>query len=161
MLVADEVSEIADKLPLGLGDDVGESDCASVEDRRSLEGLPATLKNIEPVSAGCTTVASVPVGVTSLSAPDILDPAAVDKVVGRVAGISRLWLDALVVGRFVAGLLLDTTLGVNGVAAAAVEEVVEEKETSELTAMEGINNKEDVGMVVEVWPSAGVEGISV
>ena len=105
--------------------------------------------------------ASVPVGVTSLSAPDILDPVAVDKVVGRIADISRPWLDALVVGRSVAGPLLDTTLGVNGVAVGAVEEVVEEKETPELAAMEGINDREDVGVVVEVWLSAGVEGISV
>ena len=65
------------------------------------------------------------------------------------------------VGRSVAGLLLDTTLGVNGIAIGAVEDVVEEKETSEVAAMEGINDKEDFGMVVEVWLSAGVEGICV
>ena len=65
------------------------------------------------------------------------------------------------VGISVAGLLLNTTLGVNGVAVGAVEEVVEEKETSELAAIEGINDREDVGVVVEVWLSAGVEGISV
>ena len=56
------------------------------------------------------------------------------------------------VGRSVAGLLLDTTLGVNGVAVGAVEGVVEEKESSELAATEGINDREDVGVMVEVWP---------
>ena len=151
MLVADEISEVADKLPLNLGDDVDESDCTSVEGCRSLEGFPATLNNFDAVSAGCTTVAPVFVGVISLPASEVSGPASVVKVVGRVADISRPWLDALVVGRSVAGLLLDTTLGVNDV---AVEEVVEEKETSELAAMEGINDKEDVGMVVEVWLSA-------
>ena len=105
--------------------------------------------------------ASVPVGVTSLLALDISDPAAVDKVVDRVADSSRPWLDALVVGRSVAGLLLYTTLGVNDVAVGAVVEIVEEKETSELVATEDINDNEDVDMVVEVWLSAGVEGISV
>ena len=161
ILVVDEIVGVADELPLKLGDDVDESDCTSVEGCRSLEGLPATLNNPDAVSAGCTTAASKPVGVTSLSAPDILDPAAVEKVVGRVADISRPWLDVLVVGRSVVGLLLDTTLGVNGVAVGAVEEVVEEMETSELAAMEGIKDREDVGVVIEVWLSAGVEGISV
>ena len=160
MLVVDEIWEFADKLPLKLGDDVDASDCASVEGCRSLEGLPATLNNLDTVSAGCTTATSVPVGVTSLSAPDISDPAVVGKVVGRVADISRPWLDALVVGRSVAELLLDTTIGVNDVAVGAVEEVVE-KETSELAATEDINDKEDVGMVVEVWLSAAIESISV
>lgn len=88
MLVVNEIWELADKLPLKLGDDVDVSDCASVEGCRLLEGLPATLKNLDTVSAGCATAASVPVGVTSLSAPDISDPAAVGKVVGRVADIS-------------------------------------------------------------------------
>lgn len=64
-------------------------------------------------------------------------------------------------GRSVAGLLLDTTLDVNDVAVSAVVEVVEEKETSELVASNAVNDKEDVGMVVEVWLSAGVEDISV
>ena len=161
MLVVDEILEVADELPLKLGDDVDESDCASVEGCRSLEGLPATLNNLDAVSAGCTMVAPVLVGVSSLSAPEVSDPAAVIKVVGRVADISRLWLDALVVGSSVVGLLLATTLGVSGVAAGAVEKVVEEKETSEVAATEGINDEKDVGMVVEVWLSAGVEGISV
>ena len=139
-----------------------ESDCAPVEGCRSLEeGLPATLNNPDADSSGCTTAASVLVGDTSLSAPDILDPAAVDNVVGDVAEISRPWLDALVVERSVAGLLLDISLGANGVAVGAVEEVVEDKETSEVAAMEGINDKEDVGMVVEVWLSTRVEGICV
>ena len=154
MLVADEISEVADKLPLNLGDDVDESDCTSVEGCRSPEGFPATLNGFDAVSAGCTTVAPVLVGVISLPASEVSGPASVIKVVGRVADISRPWLDALVVGRSVAGLLLDTTLGVNDVAVGAVEEVVEGKETSELAAMEGINDKEDVGIVIEVWLSA-------
>ena len=161
MLVVDDIWEVADELPLNSGDDVDESDCASVEGCRSLEGLPATLKNLDAVSAGCMKAATVLVGITSLSAPDIVDSAAVGKVVGRDADISRPWLDALVVGRSVAGLLLDTTFGIKGVAVSTVEEVVEEKEISELAAMDGINDKEDVGMVVEVWLSAGVADISV
>ena len=161
MLVADEISEIADIFPLKLGDDVDESDCASVEGCSSLEGLPAALNNIDAVSAGCTTVAPVLVGVFSLPAFEFSDPASVDKILGRVTDIDGPWLDALVVGRSAAVLLLDTTLGVNGVAVGAVEEAVEEKETSELGAMEGINDKEGVGMVVEVWLSAGFEDISV
>ena len=160
MLVVDKIWEVADELPLKLGDDVDESDCASVEGCRSLDELPATSNSFDAVSEGCTPAASLPVGVTSVSAADIVDPAAVGKVVGRVADISRPWLDALVVGSSVAGLLLDTTFGINGVAVSAVEGVMEE-ETSELAAMEGINDKEDVGMVVEVWLSAGAEGISV
>ena len=64
MLVVDEIWEVADKLPLKLGDDVDESNCASVEGCRSLEGLPTTLNNPSAVSTGCTTAASALVGVT-------------------------------------------------------------------------------------------------
>ena len=157
----EETSETADKLALNVGDDVDDNDCALVEDCRSFEGLPARLNNLDKVSAGCTTAASVLVGIASLPASECFDPAAADRAVGRVADVVRTWLSALVVKASVAEVLLDATSGVNAVAAGAVEEVGAASEVSGLAAVEGVTDEEDIGTMVEVWRSAGIEGMSV
>lgn len=50
----------------------------------------------------------------------------------------------------VVGLLLDATLGVNGVAIDFVEEVTTKAEVSGLAAIEGTIDEEDIGIGVEV-----------
>lgn len=59
------------------------------------------------------------------------------------------------------GSLLDVTSGINGFVAGVVEEVVTKAEVSELAAMEGVIDKEDIGVGVEIGMSAGTAGISV
>ena len=159
LLVADEMPDVANKLALNSGDDVDEDDGALVEGCRSLEGIPTRLNNLDAVSVGCTTADSALDGVTSLSAPD---PAAVDRVVGTVADVNEPWPNALVVGRSVAGLLMDTTLNVNGVAVGAVEGAGPKEEVSGLAAIKGvIMDEEDIGTVVDISTSEGLEDISV
>lgn len=65
------------------------------------------------------------------------------------------------VGTLVAELLLDITLGVNGVAADCAMEVTARDEVSELAANEGTSDEEDTVTVVEVWTLAAVEDVSV
>ena len=161
LLAVEETSGTADKLALNVGDDVDENDCALVEDCRSVEGFPARLNNLDKVSAGCTTAASVLGGIASLAASECFDPAAADKAVGRFADVVRTWLSALVVKASVVGLLLDATSGVNGVAAGAVGEVGAASEFSGLAAVEGVIDEENIGTMVEGWRSAGIEVMSV
>lgn len=141
MLVVDAISETVDKLALRLDDDVDGGDCALVE------GCPARLNSLDTVSAGCTMAASV-------------DPAAADSAV-RVADVNRAWLSALVVRTLLAELLVDTTLGSNGVVVNSAEEVAARDEVTGLAADDGIIDEEDIVTMVEVWASGGIEGVSV
>lgn len=61
----------------------------------------------------------------------------------------------------VAGLLLDTSSSVDGLAAGIVEEVATKAEVSGLAAIKGIIDEEVIGVVVEVWMSSRIEGVSV
>ena len=72
-----------------------------------------------------------------LAASECSGTAVVDRVDGRVADVDETWLGVLGVR---AGLLLDATSGVNGVAPDVVDDIV---------------------MDIEVWMSADIEGISV
>lgn len=89
-----------------------------------------------------------------------VDPAAADSAV-RVADVNRAWLSALVVRTLLVELLVDTTLGGDGVVVNSAEEVAARNEVSELVANDGIIDEEDIVTMVEVWTSAGIEGVSV
>ena len=151
VLVVDGMSDIVDKLVLDGDDNVDENDCALVEACRSFEGFPARLNMVDKVSAGCATAASELFGVASLPASESSDPAAVDTVVGGVDDVISTWPSALVARTFAAGLLVDTTSGVNGVAVGNGEEVAANTEVSRLAVIEGIIDEEDIGRVVKVW----------
>lgn len=164
MLAVDWTSEIVDVLALSLGDGVDENDSTSVEDCRSLGGFPPMLNNLDKVSAGCTAAASwvwlfnfppstsadVLTEVAPLPTSECSDGLVVDEVDGRVADVDRTWLSASTVRASVVGLLLDATLGVNGVAIDFVEEVTTKAEVSGLAAIEGTIDEEDIGIGVEV-----------
>ena len=60
-----------------------------------------------------------------------------------------------------AELLLDASLGVNGIATGIIEELKAIFEVSGLAAIEGMTGVEGVGMGVKVWISAEIEGVSV
>ena len=151
VLVVDGMPDIVDKLMLDGDDNVDENDCALAEICRSFEGFPARSNILDKVSAGCTTAASVLVGVASLPASESSDPAAVDSVIGGFDDVISTWPSAFVARTFAAGLLLESTSGVNGVAVGTVEEVATRAEVSGLAAIEGIIDEEDIGRVVEVW----------
>lgn len=67
----------------------------------------------------------------------------------------------LTVRGLAADLMIDVSLGVNGIATGIREELEAILEVSGLAAIEGMTSVEGVGIGVKVWMSAGVEGISV
>ena len=60
-----------------------------------------------------------------------------------------------------ADLLLDASLGANGVATGIMEELEAVLEVSVLAAFEGMTRVEVIGIDVKVWMSSGIEGVSV
>ena len=151
VLVVDGMSGIVDKLVLDGDDNVDENDCALAEGCRSFEVFSARWNILDKVSAGCTSAVSVLVGVALLPASESSDPAAVDSVVGGLDDVISTWPNALVARTFAAGLLVDTTSGINGVAVGNVEEVAAKTEASGLAAIKVVIDEEDIGSVVEVW----------
>ena len=67
----------------------------------------------------------------------------------------------LTVRELAAGLLLDASLEVNGIAIDIMEELESVLEVSGLAAIEGTTGVEDIGIGVKVWMSSGIEGVSV
>lgn len=159
----DGISEIIDKLAPRLGDDVDDNDCEIMEDCRLFAESPAILNNLDKVSAGCIVAASVLVGSASLPAWECSDPAVVDRVVGRVTEIDEGRFKALGVRTCAVELLLDAASGNKGVAVGIVEKATAKRELSWLAAMRGFIDEEDIGTStgVEVWMSAGIDGIPV
>ena len=159
-------------LALSLSEGVDESDGALVEGCGMVERFPPMLNNRDKVSAGCTTAASfvslliIPLETSAdvliRSAPlpvsECSDTAVVGRVDGRVTEVDRTMLIART---FVAGLMLDATSGVAGIAAGIVEEVAAKAEVPGLVAIDGSTDEEDIGMDVDIMMSAGIEGISV
>lgn len=158
-----------------LGEGVEEDEGALVESCRSSGGLPPMLNNLDKVSAGCTLAASllsplklppktsddVLIGVMLIAASEWSGAAVVGRVDSRVADVDRTGLGVLTVRVSAAGLLLDPTSGVNGLAAGVVEEVTAKAKVSGMAAIEVITDVEDIGVGVEVRISAGIEGVFV
>lgn len=84
-----------------------------------------------------------------------------DRADGGVADVDNDWLGVLMMGASVAGVLLDTAPGVDGVVAGVVKEVAAASEIAGLAVTEDVIDEEDIAIGVETMMSAGIEGISV
>ncbi len=161
MSVVTGTSETVDKLALGSGDDADENVWALVEGCNPFWGVPARLNNLENVSVGCTTAASVLAEVAPLPVSDCFVTAATAIAVGTSADVDRTMLSVLPARTSAVGLLLDASSGVDGVAVGIIEEVAATIEVGAPPAIEGIIDEEDIGTGVELWMSARFEAISV
>lgn len=162
-------------LALISGDRVDESDGPLLDDCGSFGGFPITLKSLDKVAAGCRTAAAwlSLFEIPPLTSADVLTEfvplptserrgmAVVDGINKRTIDVDGIWPGVFMVRVFMEGLLLDATSGVGSAAAATVEEVAAKAEVSGLASIRGAIDEEDIAMVVEIWVSAGVEGISV